>query len=174
MVKRANRQIYVICDNIRSLYNVGAIFRTSDGAGVDKIYLTGMTGYPKQNDHAWAQTPRIAKTSLGAEKTVNWKYVLNPLKIIQKLKKHGVIIYALENNISGLKSENLWKVKFKFPLALIVGHEVKGIKPELFPLVDYFIQIPMYGVKESLNVAVAYGIAIYEIIRQKKAKINSP
>lgn len=148
------------------MYNVGSIFRTSDGAGcVTKIYLTGMTGYPKRGDPAWTQTAKIAKTSLGAEKFVDWKYVKDPMKLVEKLKEQGIKIYALENNI-GSDTEDYSKIKYKFPMALVVGHEVKGIKSEIIKLADQCIFIPMRGKKESLNVASAYAIAIYEISKQ--------
>lgn len=160
-------EIFVICDNIRSLFNVGAIFRTSDGAGVNKIYLTGMTGYPKQDDPNWTQTLKIAKTSLGAEKSVDWEYIKNPVDIIKKLKSQNIHIYALENNLSNYQSHNFQQTAYKFPLALIVGHEVNGVSESILPLVDEFIELPMHGKKESLNVSVAFGICTYEIIKHR-------
>ncbi len=165
--KRPKKDIYIICDNIRSLFNVGAIFRTSDGANVTKIYLTGMTGYPKQNDPTWTQTQKIAKTSLGAEKSIDWEYIKDPAQIIKELKEKQVHIYALENNLAHYQSKNFQNIKYKFPLALIVGHEVNGISEQILPLVDDFIELPMYGMKESLNVSVAFGICIYEIIKNR-------
>lgn len=158
-----SKKVIIICDNIRSLYNVGSIFRTSDGSGVvTKIYLTGMTGYPKPDDPTWTQTQKIAKTSLGAEKYIDWEYVKDPTKLVQNLKKQKFNIYCLENNI-GSDCENYSKQKYLFPMALILGHEVKGIKPEILSLCDKCVFIPMRGRKESLNVASAYAIAIYEI-----------
>lgn len=165
-VHKKDEQIFVICDNIRSLYNVGSILRTSDGAGIiKKIYLTGMTGYPKPDDPSWTQTQKIAKTSLGAEQFVNWEYLKDPIKLVKNLKSKAVKIYCLENNI-GSVSEDYSKVKYSFPMALVVGHEVKGIKNEILKISDNFIHIPMRGKKESLNVASAYAIAIYEISKQ--------
>lgn len=167
MKKRTNKKVYIVCDNIRSLYNVGSIFRTSDGAGiVSKIYLTGMTGYPKQGDITHHQTIRIAKTSLGAEKNISWQYKKDPLKIIKELKKEGVYIYSLENNNAIKKPKLYSKTKYMFPLALVIGHELRGVSPEIIKLSDEMIYIPMNGIKESLNVASAYAIAIYEILKQ--------
>jgi len=129
------------------------------------IYLTGMTGYPK-NDPEWTQTLRITKTSLGAEKFVDWKYKKDPFKLVQNLKKNGTHIYTLENNISEKKPKNIFKTKFRFPMALVLGHEVRGVKDEIIKLSDQLIEIPMLGRKESLNVASAYAIAIYQISNQ--------
>lgn len=158
---KTKKQIYVVCDNIRSLYNVGSIFRTSDGAGVDKIFLTGMTGCPNSS----LQIARISKTALGAEKTIPWKYYKNPEYIIKKLKSSGVKIYALENT-SNARLFN--KVRYSFPCALIIGHEIRGVKSSVLKLADKVIEIPMLGHKKSLNVATAYGIAIYEIIKYRQ------
>lgn len=161
------KKITVVCDNIRSLYNVGAIFRTSDGTGhVDKIYLTGMTGYPKQNDPNWHQTKKIAKTALGAEKTIPWEYKKDPIELIKLLKSKKNNIYVLENKIPHKKTFIYHKTKYNFPLVLVLGHEVRGVKPEIIGLANKIISIPMLGKKESLNVEAAYAIAIYEIIKQ--------
>lgn len=160
--KKTNKEIYIVCDNIRSLYNVGSIFRTSDGAGfVKKIFLTGMTGYPKQNDPLWTQTKKISKTSLGAEKYISWEYVKNPIFLIKKLKKQKINIYTLENNTEN--SINYLKTRYKFPLALVIGHEIIGINKEIIKISDKTIYLPMRGKKESLNVASAFAIAIYKI-----------
>lgn len=164
---KTNKKIYIICDNIRSLYNVGSIFRSADGAGfVKKIYLTGMTGYPKQNDPEWTQTKKIAKTSLGAEKFINWQYVKNPINIIKKLKKEKIKIYTLENNTD--KSINYLEEKYKFPLAIVLGHEVFGVNKKIIKLSDRIIHIPMRGRKESLNVANAFSVIIYKITENLK------
>lgn len=165
-----DRSVYIVCDNIRSLYNVGSIFRTSDGSGiVTKIYLTGMTGYPKQDDFHHHQTARIAKTSLGAEKNVTWQYVKNTTDIIKKLKKEGVTIYSLENNTK-VKPHRYNLIDYKFPLALVIGHEINGISKEIIDLSDELIDIPMNGIKESLNVASSYAIAIYKILENYEKK----
>ena len=157
---------YIICHNIRSLYNVGSIFRTSDAFGADKIILTGYTGTPKN--------PKLEKTALGAEKLVAWEYKKQLKRVIQKLKKKGFQIVALENNVPltlfpsparGKGVIELNKFKPKFPLALLLGEEVKGTKPNYLKLCDKIIEIPMKGKKESLNVSVAFGIAVHHIDR---------
>jgi 23S rRNA (guanosine2251-2'-O)-methyltransferase len=149
--------IYVIADNIRSLYNVGAIFRTSDGILAEKIYLCGMTGIPPRKE--------IEKTSLGACETVPWEYREKTVSIIRELKQKGVQIVALELTDS---SENYAEAEFKFPCALIVGHEINGINDDIMPYVDKAIDIPMLGRANSLNVATAFGIAAYQILHKYK------
>lgn len=146
--------VHVLLDNIRSLYNVGSIFRTSDAAGVEKIYLSGITGKPPRAE--------IHKSALGAEQTVDWEYFENPQDIIKTLKREGFKIVILEHTD---KSQNYYKITYEFPLCLVVGHEITGVSNEIIGLADSAIEIPMFGMKQSLNVAVAYGIAIYEIIK---------
>lgn len=151
-----NKDFFVIAHNIRSLYNVGSIFRTADAFGVTKIYLTGYTGAP-QNP---VQQKRIAKSALGAEKWVPWEYKKSAAGLIKDLKLKKVNIVALENNV---KTISILKFKPKFPLALVLGEEVKGIPKPILKLCDSAIEIPMFGKKESLNVSVAFGIAAYKI-----------
>ena len=143
---------YVICDNIRSLENIGSIFRTADALGVDKIYLCGISGQPPHN--------KISKTALGAEKTVLSEYYSQTWRLIGKLKKDKIKIISLEQSN---KSILYTKLKPVFPLALIIGNEVKGISKRILDKSDKIIYLPMGGEKESLNVAVAFGVAGYEI-----------
>ena len=157
--------VYTVCDDIRSLYNFGAIFRTSDAANIKKLYLCGITGYPKENDPTWTQTTKIKKTALGAEKTVPWQYIKNAKRKVQNLKQKGIKIYALENTSNAKLYD---RVKYKFPCALVLGHETKGVSNNIIKLADEVIKIPMYGTKTSLNVEAAYAIAVYEILKQKK------
>ncbi len=154
-----NPQLFVIAHNIRSLHNVGSIFRTSDSFGVDKIYLTGYTGTPPD--------PRLAKVALGAEQFVPWEKAKSLGVLIKKLKAAGVRIVALENNVN-YKITSLSKYKPKFPLALIMGEETKGHTKKVLDLVDDIVEIPMQGQKESLNVSVACGVALYAL--RNKAK----
>ena len=142
----------VICDDIRSLYNIGSVFRTSDAAGVDRIYLCGISGRPNQPKAA----EKIAKVALGAEKTVPWEYRRQSWRLVDELKKQGFKIVSLE---LGAESINYIKFRPKFPLALIIGNEVGGVRKSLLSRSDKCIQIPMRGQKESLNVSVAFGIA---------------
>jgi len=155
-------QIYVICDNVRSIYNVGAIFRTSDAANIEKIFLCGITGYPKENDPCWFQTAKIEKTALGANKTVPWEYIENCKLKVKNLKSKGIKIYVLENLPNAISYSIC---DYKFPCALVVGHETKGVSKDIIDLADEIIKIPMHGIKSSLNVEVAYAIAVYEIIK---------
>lgn len=152
-VKPQKKKQYVILHNIRSCYNVGSIFRTSDAFGVEKIYLGGYTPNPEK-DRA------IAKTALGAEKSVKWEAVWHTNKLIERLKKERIRVVALEQSS---QSKNLQKHKPKFPCALVVGNEVRGLSKAILSHCDEVIEIPMLGKKESLNVSVAFGIATFSI-----------
>lgn len=151
--------LYTLLENIRSLHNVGAIFRTSDGAGVQKIFLTGYTGVPPRD--------QISKTALGAEKNVPWKQYKRPMNAVRQLKKKGVQIVALE---TGDKAVNLFDFEPKWPTCLMVGNEVEGLSPELLDDADVIVKIPMMGSKESLNVSCAYSVAVYELLRKYNKK----
>ncbi len=146
------KEFYVICDNIRSLENIGSIFRTADALGVNKIFLCGICGTPPN--------PKIAKSALGAEKIVPFEYYSRTWRLIEKFKKERVNIISLEQD---KKSIIYTKFKPKFPLALIIGNEVKGISKRILEKSDKIIYLPMQGKKESLNVSVAFGIAGYHI-----------
>ncbi|MDD5043385.1 MAG: TrmH family RNA methyltransferase [Patescibacteria group bacterium] len=150
-------KFYVIAHNIRSLYNVGTIFRTADALGISKIFLTGYTGQPPRKE--------ISKVALGAEKTVAWEQQKRVGVVINKLKKEGVKIIALE---TGSKATDYKKFKPKFPLALILGNEVAGISGGLLQKTDKVISLPMAGEKESLNVGVAMGAAGYYLNNFRK------
>ena len=155
-MRRADKEFFVIAHNIRSLYNVGSIFRTADAFGVSKIYLTGYTGTPANPIHE----KKIAKVALGAEKWLAWEYFPSAATLIKKLKKQGIKIIALENNV---KATNIINFKPKFPLALVLGEETKGINSSILKLCDEVVEIPMLGKKESLNVSVAFGIAAHSL-----------
>ena len=145
--------VYVVLNSIRSNYNVGSIFRTSDGAMIEKLYLCGYTPHPPKKE--------ILKTALGATESVKWEFVKDPKEIVLKLKSEGVKVCALELTS---KSKLYYKIdKTDFPLCLIIGNEITGVSQELIDLCDYSIEIPQYGIKQSLNVAVAYGIAVFEL-----------
>lgn len=158
------KELYIIAHNIRSAYNVGSIFRTADGLGVKKIYLTGYTPFPADSQEFDVKKSRqmISKTALGAEKYVDWEREENILKVIEKLKKEKIQIVALELYE---KSQDIKYFQPKFPCALILGNEVLGVGDELLEYCDAIIKIPMHGQKESFNVAVAAGIAIYAILK---------
>ncbi len=147
--------ITVLVDNVRSLYNVGAIFRTSDAALVEKLVLTGITGTPENHG--------LQKTALGAQETVPWSYEASALETLRALKRNGYTVAALEITTQPTLTTEMGAKAF--PLCLIVGNELTGVQEELLALTDYALEIPLYGAKQSLNVAVAYGIAIFDIVR---------
>ncbi len=160
-MKQKSRDFFVIAHNIRSLYNVGSIFRTADAFGVTKIFLTGYTGTPKNPIHG----EKISKVALGAEQFVPWENSTTAFAVIRMLKKQypKITIVGLENNV---KSQPLNKFKPKFPLALILGEEREGISKPLLKLCDHVVEIPMQGKKESLNVSVAFGVAAYQLSKK--------
>lgn len=153
--------VCAVVDNIRSLHNVGAIFRTADGFRLEKVYLCGITGTPPQD--------QIRKASLGAEESVPWEYHKNALAVVQKLKARGYQIFALEQTDC---SAPLYETVFRFPLGLIVGHEFNGVSDSALTEVQHAVEIPMLGAKTSFNVSIAFGIAIYEIFRQYQLERN--
>jgi len=142
----------LILPNIRSAHNVGAMFRTADGAGVDKIYLTGYTPRPPH--------PHLDKVSLGAEMWMDWEYVAQAGKLLKQLKEKGYNIVALEQTKT---SGNIFDWTPKFPLALIVGNEKTGVTKPMLKYCDTAVHIPMLGKKNSLNVSVAAGIAMFHV-----------
>ena len=149
----------VVLDNIRSIHNVGSIFRTSDALGVDKIYLCGVTPAPR--DRFGRERKDLAKVALGAEKTVAWEYAEDTDSVLKKLKKEKFHIVAIEQDT---KSENFKKIKVRYPIAIVIGNEVGGISKKTLALCDAIAEIPMFGKKESLNVSVSFGIAGYQIL----------
>lgn len=144
--------VYALLDSIRSTYNVGSIFRTSDGAMVEKLYLGGYTPHPPKKE--------ILKTALGSTDSVSWEYFRDPKEIILKLKQEGVKICALEQTDKSIPYYNL--TPEVFPVCMIIGNEITGVSQDLIDLCDFSIEIPQFGIKQSLNVAVAYGVAIFE------------
>lgn len=148
-------QFVLILPDIRSCHNVGAMFRTADACGVEKIWLCGYTPVPPR--------PEIAKVALGAETWLPWEQASDPVIVVQDLKKQGYIIVALEKNVT---SVDIGAAELLKPVALIVGNEVTGVGADLLALADVVAHIPMYGRKESLNVSVAAGIGMY-VVKQK-------
>lgn len=159
------KDFVAILHNIRSVHNVGSMFRTADGAGVSKLYLTGFTSTPM--DRFGEYRKDFMKTSLGSERTVAWEYSRNPKRVFQKLKREGFALVALERAPSAVPY-GTWPrtVNGKKKLALLVGHEVTGVPLVLLKNADRIFDIPMRGKKESLNVSVAFGIAVYELMRR--------
>ncbi len=147
--------VYVLCDSIRSIFNVGAIFRASDGAFIEKIFLCGYTPYPPRKE--------IEKVALGATLSVPWEYVKDPIEVVKRLKADGINICSLELTD---KPKMVWDLKKEdFPLCLVLGNEINGVSKELIDESDFSVELPMQGIKQSLNVSVATGIALYEMIR---------
>ncbi|OGY94268.1 MAG: hypothetical protein A2406_02095 [Candidatus Komeilibacteria bacterium RIFOXYC1_FULL_37_11] len=149
-----NNDFYIIAHNIRSLYNVGTMFRTADGLGADRLFLTGYSGYPPRKE--------ISKVALGADQVVPWEYCSHLGQLIKRLKKQGVKIIALETDAGAI---DYLDFKPTFPMALLVGNEVRGISKASLALADSIISLPMKGSKESLNVGVAMAVAGYHIIQ---------
>ncbi len=159
---QAKLPITVVLNNIRSLYNVGSIFRTADGAGVEKIWLCGITGVPG------TARLRIEKTALGAEKTVPWEYRESAASVLRKLKKKSYQIVLLEQTEKSVPYEEFQP---EAPVCFVVGNEITGIGEEILPLCDVAIEIEMAGLKNSLNVTVAFGIIAYHFRNILKAKL---
>jgi len=144
---------FIVClNNIRSLYNVGSIFRTSDGAGVGKIWICGITGHPPNN--------QISKTALGAETQVPWEYRedINPLLIELKAKNYQIVL--LEQTDESCIYNTF---EPKSPVCLVVGNEIEGVSPTILELCDEALEIEMAGIKNSLNVSVAFGVIAYHL-----------
>ncbi|MGM0482614.1 MAG: TrmH family RNA methyltransferase [Patescibacteria group bacterium] len=153
------KKLYLILHNIRSVHNVGSIFRTSDAAGVSKIFLTGYT--PRPVDRFNKKRKDLSKVALGAEKTVSWEGYASHSAIIDKLKKEGFDIVALEQSDRSIDYKSY---DYRNKTALLVGNEVKGLSSRTLSKVDNIIEIPMKGEKESLNVSVACGVALFRIM----------
>ena len=146
----------IILHNIRSAYNVGSIFRTADGAGVSKVYLTGYTPEPKDKFGRWRKD--ISKVALGAEKSIPWEKHKDILELIEKLKYKSFQIVAVEQD---KKSRNYRNLKLKQKRAFIFGNETEGIEKSILKKADVILEIRMEGKKESLNVSVAVGIILF-------------
>ncbi len=156
---RMNNKVELILHNIRSNHNVGSIFRTADGAGVTKLWLTGYT--PAPLDQFKRVNSEIAKTALGAEQSIEWEKRENIITLIKELKNLGYKILALEQADNSVDYK---QVKLEGKTVLIVGNEVEGVEGDVLNLCDQIIEIPMHGSKESLNVAVATGVAVFRLI----------
>ena len=154
----------VIVDNVRSIHNVGSFFRTADGAWIEELILTGITGTPENR--------ALHKTALGAQDTVNWSYQTDSLEAVDFIRQKGYRIIALEITstptlVHDIRLED-------FPAALIIGNELSGIRPEIVKEADYALEIPQYGTKQSLNVSVAFGIALFDLVRHYRTLAEMP
>jgi len=155
VLNKKRNPIYVLLDNVRSLFNVGSIFRTSDAVLCEKIYLCGITGCPPRKE--------ISKTALGAEELVPWEYFDDSIEAINKLKSDGVKIVAVELAHDAVIYD---EAVYDYPLCFIFGHEVNGISDEVMELVDMSIYLPMFGRANSLNVSNCHSIIMYDALRK--------
>ena len=147
--------ISILVEDVRSVHNVGSIFRSADGFGAEKIYLTGYTAFPPRED--------LHKTALGAEESVPWQHFENSVDAATAIKAQGIKLVLIEHTTT---SVDIYSIsESEFPICFIVGNEVTGVSEELSSLVDLHVEIPMRGVKQSLNVSVATGVVGYELAR---------
>lgn len=158
--KKADKlPLVVILDNVRSLHNIGSVFRTSDAFRVECIYLCGITATPPH--------PEMHKTALGAEFTVDWKYVNNAVEAVDNLHQEGYVVFSIEQAENSIMLENIQLEQGK-RYAVVLGNEVKGVQQEVIDHSDGCIEIPQYGTKHSLNVSVTAGIVIWDLFKQLK------
>ena len=149
--------LIVVLDNIRSLNNIGSVFRTSDAFAIEKIYLCGITAIPPNKE--------IHKTALGATESVNWEYVEDTLTVVDKLKSENVIVCAIEQAENSVKLQD-FEVDTNQKYAIVMGNEVKGVQQEVIDNSDYCIEIPQYGTKHSLNISVTTGIVLWDLFKK--------
>jgi tRNA G18 (ribose-2'-O)-methylase SpoU len=149
--------LIIILDDIRSLHNIGSVFRTADAFLIEKIYLCGITAVPPNKE--------IHKTALGATDTVTWKYAKDVLEVIEKLKKESVAVYAIEQ-VENSVMLNDFQVATNQKYALVFGNEVKGVAQEAIHLSDGVIEIPQLGTKHSLNISVSAGIVVWDLFHK--------
>lgn len=147
--------VALLLDNIRSMYNVGSFFRTADGAGVERLYLSGITARPPK--------PGIEKTALGAETRVAWESVADPAAHVRRLRSEGFEIAAIETSEQAI---DIFDWRPAFPVCVLFGHEVEGLPQSLIEACDTLVRLPMLGLKHSLNVANAGAVVMYELLRK--------
>jgi len=157
-MKQPKTENCIILPDIRSSYNIGSIFRTADAVGVSKIFLAGYTPCPL--DKFKRQNKEIAKTALGAEKTVEWKHVDDIFQLLETLKKSGFQIIAIEQSENSVDYKD---VELKEKNAFLFGSEIGGVSKQILEKCDVIAEIPMLGKKESLNVSVSVGVAMFRI-----------
>jgi len=154
--------VAVLLDNVRSMYNVGAFFRAADGVGLEKLFLCGITAHPPKK--------AITKTALGAEETVGWEHDWDANQMVERLRSAGFQIVAVE---TGADAVDLFEWRPRFPVCVMFGHEVDGLRSELLEMAEVHVRIPMRGQKKSLNVATAGGVVLYELLRKWRRGANS-
>lgn len=152
-----------VLDSVRSLYNVGSVFRTADALWMEELILTGFTPHPPRRE--------IDKTALGATMTVPWRYVIDPVQALHILRTEGYDLWAVELTTASVPLNSVTSIPGR--LALVFGNEVTGIAPRVLAACDRAVDIPMHGTKHSLNVAVAFGIACYHVSSQMRQTPNA-
>ncbi len=153
----------ILLDNVRSMYNVGAFFRTADGVGLEKLCLCGITAHPPKK--------AISKTALGAEEVVAWEHNWDAIPVAEGFRRRGFEIAAIETSV---RSVDLFEWHPRFPVCVAFGNEVDGLRPELLEIAATHVRIPMLGHKTSLNVATAAGVVLYELLRKYRSlKMNA-
>ena len=157
------REAVLILDNIRSVHNVGSIFRTAETLGISKVYCVGTT--PTPLDRFNNKRSDFAKVSLGSEETLAWEYAEHGLGLLQKLKKSGAKIVALEQSPQSMDYKNVsLSSSSKSKVVIVLGNEVEGVSKDLLDQADVIAEIPMRGKKESLNVSISAGIFLYRLL----------
>jgi 23S rRNA (guanosine2251-2'-O)-methyltransferase len=149
--------LIIVLDNIRSLNNIGSVFRTSDAFLIEKIYLCGITAKPPHKD--------IHKTALGSTDTVAWEYAESTLEVIEKLKESQIVVCSIEQAENAIML-NAFKPKANCTYALVFGNEVKGVTQDVVNTSDVVIEIPQFGTKHSLNISVSCGVVIWDIFNK--------
>lgn len=154
--------VVIVLDNVRSLNNIGSVFRTSDAFRIESVILCGITATPPHKD--------IHKTALGATESVKWRYSEKTVDAIRDLKNKGFTILAIEQVEGSIMLGSL-KVDLSEKYALVLGHEMRGVQQEVIDLADFCVEIPQYGTKHSLNISVATGIVVWEMFKQLNGSI---
>jgi len=149
--------LIVILDNIRSLNNIGSVFRTSDAFLIEKIYLCGITAQPPHKD--------IHKTALGATESVEWEYVEDTLSLVEKLQQENVLVASIEQAENSTLLQN-FTIKQHQKYAIVMGNEVKGVQQEVVSASDFCIEIPQFGTKHSLNISVSCGVVLWDLFKK--------
>lgn len=170
LTKLPRTSINVVVDNVRSLDNVGMIFRLCELARIEHLYLTGYTGYPELPNDKRSQpiinrhNNRITKTAVYALPYQPWSYIEDPVPLVKRLKKQGSKIIALEQTDASTPYNKLSKTSYQLPITLILGHERLGVRDELINIADTLIEIPILGIGNSHNVATSCGIVLYHVL----------
>ena len=155
-------RITVVLDNVRSLNNIGSVFRTADAFLIERVMLCGITACPPHKD--------IHKTALGATESVDWEYYPETHDAIRDLKKKGYIIIAVEQTVESVSLDSFRLVRNE-KYAFVFGHEIKGVQQEIVDLTDISLDIPQFGTKHSLNISVCVGMVLWEVFKQKRDRL---